>query len=263
MDAELREDLREDDASEDLFAQLSVHLKQLSDATPMGPPPPSPPPAPPSDDGVEEVEVAPAAPHYVEAINEDVVFLQHVQNLRFRHTYAQLLGSWIGPDGRVPVRVLPIATRQVLPLAAGEAIRVRPDALGFVPRMLYYTDAHPVVAAWIATHATPELLAAQVVPLEFANTTAVVAIGVPSGTLAARFYIDCWPRQETPGLLQLLEVNPAEYERDAQPLSGATAGLFEDRICKGALPPPELYIFRVSPLQSTSVHVSPAQPGWT
>ena len=159
--------------------------------------------------------------------------------------------------------MLPIATRQVLPLAAGEAIRVRPDALGFVSRMLYYTDAHPVVAAWIATHATPELLAAQVVPLEFANTTAVVAIGVPSGTLAARFYIDCWPRQETPGLIQLLEVSTADYERDAQPLSGATAGLFEDRICKGALPPPELYIFRVSPLQSTSVHVSPAQPGWT
>ena len=158
---------------------------------------------------------------------------------------------------------IPIARREVLPLAAGEAIRVRPDALGFVPRMLYYTDAHPVVAAWIATHATPELLAAQVVPLEFANTTAVVAIGVPSGTLAARFYIDCWPRQETPGLIQLLEVSTADYERDAQPLSGATAGLFEDRICKGALPPPELYIFRVSPLQSTSVHVSPAQPGWT
>ena len=246
MDAELREDLREDDASEDLFAQLSVHLKQLSDATPMGPPP-SPPPAPPSDDGVgdvEEVEVAPAAPHFIEAPNTDVVFLQNVKNARFRHTYAKLLGTMIGPDGRVPVQVLPIATRHVPPPAVGEAIRVRPDVLGFLKPMLYYTDAHPAVAAWVATNATPEVLAAQVVPADFANSQAFVALGVPSGTLLARYYFDCRPPDGTPGIVQLMEVNAADYEKDSQPFSGATAGMFEDCVFKGVLPPPELYLIR-------------------
>ena len=185
-----------------------------------------------------------AAPHHVEALNEGVVFLQHVRSPRFRHTYAQLLGSEIGPDGRVPVRVLPIETRQVPPPALGEAIRVRPDVLGFLKPMLYYTDAHPAVAAWVAEHATPEALAAHAVPAEFANSRVFVALGVPSGTLLARYYMDCRPPDETPGIVRLMEVNAADYERDAQPLSGATADMFEDSIFKGTLPPLELYFLR-------------------
>ena len=190
------------------------------------------------------VEVAPAAPHVIEAPNTDVVFLQHVNNPRFRHTYAKLLGSTIGPDGRVPVQVLPIATRQVPPPAVGEAIRVRPDVLGFLKPMLYYSDAHPAVAAWLATNATPEVLAAQVVPAEFANTQAFVALGVPSGTQLARHYIDCRPPDDTPGFVQLMEVAAADYENDSQPFSGATAVMFDDCIFKGVLPPPELYLIR-------------------
>ena len=106
--------------------------------------------------------------------------------------------------------------------------------------MRYYTAAHPDVAAQMAT---PERLAAQSVPREFADSQAVVTVGVPSGTMAARLYVDCRPPDETPGLLQLMEVNARDYDRGAQ--TGATAKLFEDRICKGALPPPELYIYHV------------------
>ena len=115
------------------------------------------------------------------------------------------------------VRVLPIEIRRAPPPVLPRApIRPRADAIGAVPRMRYYTTAHPDVAAWIAAHATPEQLAAQSVPREFANSRAVVAVGVPSGTTAARLYVDCRPPDETPGLLQLMEVNARDYDRDAQ-----------------------------------------------
>ena len=221
-------------------------------AGPMGPPPP-PPPAPPGGDeaeGAEDAEAAPTFPHYVEMLNKGVVILQHVSDPRFRRTYAQLLDGRVtpggrvspeAPDGRVSVRVLPIEIRRAPPPVLPRApIRVRADAIRAVGRMRYYTAAHPDVAAQMAT---PERLAAQSVPREFADSQAVVTVGVPSGTMAARLYVDCRPPDETPGLLQLLEVNARDYDRGAQ--TGATAKLFEDRICKGALPPPELYIYHL------------------
>ena len=64
------------------------------------------------------------------------------------------------------------------------------------------------------------------------------------GTLLARYYMDCRPPDETPGIVRLMAVNAADYERDAQPLSGATADMFEDSIFKGTLPPLELYFLR-------------------
>ena len=218
----------------------------------MGPPPP-PPPAPPGGDeaeGAEDAEAAPTFPHYVEMLNKGVVILQHVSDPRFRRTYAQLLDGRVtpggrvspeAPDGRVSVRVLPIEIRRAPPPVLPRApIRVRADAIRAVGRMRYYTAAHPDVAAQMAT---PERLAAQSVPREFADSQAVVTVGVPSGTMAARLYVDCRPPDETPGLLQLMEVNAHDYDRDTQ--TGATAKLFEDRICKGALPPPEVYIYHV------------------
>ena len=183
-----------------------------------------------------------ATPQYVEERNEGVFCLRGVFDHRYRNAYGELMSYERGPDGRVPVRILPNMTRNMPQPAAGKTIMIRPHCLNRVPPMLYYTDAHPVVAAWIAAHATPEMLAAQDLPAEFANSRSMVAVGVPSGSLAARFYMDCWPEQMTPGLLRLIELNAREYERDSP--DGATARLFEECINRGALPPPETHVVR-------------------
>ena len=185
-----------------------------------------------------------ATPLYVEERNEDVFCLRGVFDHRYRNAYGELLSYERGPNGRVPVRILPNMTRNVPQPAAGKTIMILPHSLRRVPPMLYYTTAHPVVAAWIAAHATPEMLAAQDVPAEFANSRSMVAVGVPSGSLAARYYMDCWPdyTEMTPGLLRLIELNAREYERDSP--AGATARRFEVCIARGALPPPELYVVR-------------------
>ena len=86
----------------------------------------------------------------VEISNEGIVFLLEVRNERFRHTYAYLLEPVAGPDGRIPVRILPICTMNVTPSSAGEIVRVWPHAFVRVPPMVYYSLAHPAVA-WTAT----------------------------------------------------------------------------------------------------------------
>ena len=137
-----------------------------------------------------------------------------------------------------------------IPQSAGASIRVRPQAYARVPRMLYYTHAHPAVVAWVARYATPELVAAQIVPEGFENTEALVAVAIPQGSLLARFYYDRQPPlvsgQSGPWPVRLMHMNTADYERGAQtePVSDATSALVEQRIHEIALPPPEFYLVR-------------------
>ena len=179
-------------------------------------------------------------------VNDGVVFLHGVRDPRFRNTYARIVGPALGADGRVPVRVLPTPVAQVAPQSAGESIRVRPQSYAPVPCIKYYTYKHPTVAAWVATYATPEMVASQVVQEGFANSQADVAIAVPQGTLLSRFYYDCQPPPETPGFVTLMHVNAGDYEAGAKmgPVSGATATSFDECIAEFDLPPPEIYLVR-------------------
>ena len=190
--------------------------------------------------------VTSTSPQSVTVVNDGVVFLHGVRDPRFRNTYARIVGPALGADGRVPVRVLPTPVAQVAPQSAGESIRVRPQSYAPVPCMKYYTYKHPTVAAWVATYATPEMVASQVVPEGFANSQAVVAIAVPQGTLLSRFYYDCQPPPETPGFVTLMHMNAGDYEAGAKmgPVSGATATSFDECIAEFDLPPPEIYLVR-------------------
>ena len=192
--------------------------------------------------------------HTVEVSNDGVVFLNGVQDPRFRNVYARILDSEVGSDGRVAVLILPTPVMHAAPQSAGASVRVRPQAYARVPRMLYYTHAHPIVVAWVARYATPELVAAQVVPEGFENSEAVVAVAIPQGPLLTRFYYDCQPLPSSGqssvvaggGPVRLMHMNAADYESGARtyPLSDATVALVEQRICEVALPPPELYLVR-------------------